>query len=431
MGRLKNILLFLFLVLICFPAFGAGVAINNQTEVTAVASNDIIPIYDLDATAGRRITVLNVMKALNSSLSGVAVLAVNGGTGQSSYTVGDILYADTTTTLARLTTGAAGTILIGKGASTAPEYLAAGTAGYFLKANGANDPVWTSQPTLTSLEGLTFTNGDVIYATAADTLAVLDNGTANYILQANGAAAPSWVTSLSLTGVDLSGVTDGQIPYMSASGFADSKFSFDGSYAFTIGDNSDNDFSLTFDGDTSNGVLNYDEDNADFEFDRDVYTSGSFSSAAVEDPFSFFDALDADDTDWYVGTNADAGASADDVFEFRTSSTPGSSVALSVDYTGSSSKLKTSGDAPALSSCGTNPSITGSDANGKITIGTGVTTSCTVTFDSTYTAAPSCVISGDNNGIGYAATTTATVLTITSSADMASDVISYWCIGIL
>ena len=41
-----------------------------------------------------------------------------------------------------------------------------------------------------------------------------------------------------------------------------------------IGDNSDNDFSITFDGDTSNGVINYDEDNADFEFDQDVNITG-------------------------------------------------------------------------------------------------------------------------------------------------------------
>ncbi len=52
---------------------------------------------------------------------------------------------------------------------------------------------------------------------------------------------------------------------------------------------------------------------------------------AVEDPFLTFDALDAQDTDWSIGTNADAGASSDDPFELRTSATPGSGVFLSVD----------------------------------------------------------------------------------------------------
>ena len=38
-----------------------------------------------------------------------------------------------------------------------------------------------------------------------------------------------------------------------------------------IGDNADEDYLITWDGDTSDGTLNYDEDNADFEFDQDVY----------------------------------------------------------------------------------------------------------------------------------------------------------------
>jgi len=90
---------------------------------------------------------------------------------------------------------------------------------------------------------------------------------------------------------------------------------------------------------------------------------------------------------------------------------------------------KASGTSPALSSCGTSPSITGADSAGKITIGTGVTTSCTVTFATTFAQTPACVVSGDNSAVGYAATTSTTVLTITSSADMAGDVISYICFG--
>lgn len=52
----------------------------------------------------------------------------------------------------------------------------------------------------------------------------------------------------------------------------------------------------------------------------------SVTSGAVEDPLAKWDALDADDTDWWIGTNADAGASSDDNLEFRLSSTPGTSV---------------------------------------------------------------------------------------------------------
>lgn len=107
-------------------------------------------------------------------------------------TNGGIPYGTADNAYAWLGAGAEGTLLMGNGAG-APSFLGAGTAGYFLIANGAADPVWTTQPTLTSLEGLTFTNGDVIYATGADALAVLDHGTSGYVLQANGVGAPSWL----------------------------------------------------------------------------------------------------------------------------------------------------------------------------------------------------------------------------------------------
>lgn len=88
------------------------------------------------------------------------------------------------------------------------------------------------------------------------------------------------------------------------------------------------------------------------------------------------------------------------------------------------------GTAPAVSSCGTSPSITGGDTAGKVTIGTGTPSSCTVTFDTAYSNAPSCTISGDDNTNAYGATTTTTALTITSNSEMSGDVIMYQCIGL-
>lgn len=49
----------------------------------------------------------------------------------------------------------------------------------------------------------------------------------------------------------------------------------------TLGNNDDADPSLTFDGDTSNGVINYDEDNSEFEFDKDVTVSGTVAATTV------------------------------------------------------------------------------------------------------------------------------------------------------
>jgi hypothetical protein len=59
--------------------------------------------------------------------SGTAISAVNGGTGQNTYAIGDILYASSSTALARLAAGTAGSVLTSNGAGTAPSYKAAGS----------------------------------------------------------------------------------------------------------------------------------------------------------------------------------------------------------------------------------------------------------------------------------------------------------------
>ena len=92
--------------------------------------------------------------------------------------------------------------------------------------------------------------------------------------------------------------------------------------------------------------------------------------------------------------------------------------------------LLVAGSDPVLTAGGTSPTIVGADTAGQITIGTTVTTSCTATFAAAFTNAPSCIVTGDDAATSYAATTSTTVLTITSSADMDSDVINYFCTGL-
>ena len=59
--------------------------------------------------------------------AGTAISAVNGGTGQVSYTIGDILYASSTTALSKLAAGTAGSVLKSNGAGTAPSWQADAT----------------------------------------------------------------------------------------------------------------------------------------------------------------------------------------------------------------------------------------------------------------------------------------------------------------
>jgi hypothetical protein len=75
--------------------------------------------------------------------------AINGGTGISSYSVGDLLYADTTTTLAKLHPGAVGQVLTTNGANAAPSWST---------ATGAAPVIKTANFTLSDAESWVINN---------------------------------------------------------------------------------------------------------------------------------------------------------------------------------------------------------------------------------------------------------------------------------
>jgi hypothetical protein len=73
-------------------------------------------------------------------VSNKVIGAPQGGTGQSSYAVGDLLTADTTTTLSKLPDVAAGAVLISGGVNTVPSWSTTPTANSItLKAGGGTD----------------------------------------------------------------------------------------------------------------------------------------------------------------------------------------------------------------------------------------------------------------------------------------------------
>jgi hypothetical protein len=94
------------------------------------------------------------------------VPATAGGTGQTSYAVGDLLYANTTTTLAKLADVATGNALISGGVGVAPSWgkigLTTHVSGTLPTANGGTN--------LTS-----FTANGVVYASSTSALATSAN----------------------------------------------------------------------------------------------------------------------------------------------------------------------------------------------------------------------------------------------------------------
>jgi hypothetical protein len=136
----------------------------SQTDLTTISfgSTGLTP-----ATAtGGAVTVAGTL------------VAGNGGTGQSSYNGGDILYATGSTTLARLGIGTNGQIITSNG--TVPQWSSTSSI---------------SVGTATNLAG--GSAGSVPYQSGASTTTFLSIGTANQVLTSSG-SAPQWSTNLSI-----------------------------------------------------------------------------------------------------------------------------------------------------------------------------------------------------------------------------------------
>ena len=86
---------------------------------------------------------------------------------------------------------------------------------------------------------------------------------------------------------------------------------------------------------------------------------------------------------------------------------------------------------PSVASCGTSPSVAGTDMVGRITVGTGgAATSCTLNFSDTWSATPICVVTNETDIVALKAVPTTTALVISvSSPFTASATLAYHCFG--
>ena len=89
-----------------------------------------------------------------------------------------------------------------------------------------------------------------------------------------------------------------------------------------------------------------------------------------------------------------------------------------------------SGTVPTMGTCGTSPSVDGTDLEGVITVGSGVVTSCTINFASPYARAPVCVCSDNSTTVSCSnGTISTTAYTINTSATLGGGLLSYICMG--
>lgn len=119
--------------------------------------------------------------------SSTAVTAAQGGTGQTSYTIGDLLYASGATALSKLADTSTGNALISGGVGVAPAWGKIGLTTHVSGTLGATNG-GTGQAS--------YAVGDLLYANSTTTLAKLaDVATGSVLISGGVSTAPSWSSS--------------------------------------------------------------------------------------------------------------------------------------------------------------------------------------------------------------------------------------------
>lgn len=146
--------------------------------------------------------------------------AVNGGTGQSNYVVGDMLFASATTALSRLAAVATGFAIISGGVGTAPTWgkiaLTSHVSGVLAVNNGG-----TGQSTVAT--------GDLLYASAAGTMSRRAIGSNGSILRVVS-GVPNWsvLTAADVGAVGGTGTVNRLSKFTTGTTVANSNISDDG-----------------------------------------------------------------------------------------------------------------------------------------------------------------------------------------------------------
>jgi hypothetical protein len=143
----------------------ANSKISALTAAATVVGTEVLPIVQSSATV--KATVANLTPGLST------ITAAKGGTGQTTYTIGDTLYASSTSALSK---------------------LGIGTADYVLTSSGSA-PQWSAS--LKAVAGGTgqtsYAVGDILYASTTTALSKLaDVATGNALISGGVGVAPSW-----------------------------------------------------------------------------------------------------------------------------------------------------------------------------------------------------------------------------------------------
>jgi hypothetical protein len=126
--------------------------------------------FSIDSTYVGQTSITTLGTIATGTWNATAISAAKGGTGQTGYAVGDLLYASTTTALSKLTVGSNGQVLT----------LAAGVPTWATPSSGFANPMTTT--------------GDLIYSSSGSTPARLGVSTNGFVLTLV-AGVPAWAAA--------------------------------------------------------------------------------------------------------------------------------------------------------------------------------------------------------------------------------------------
>lgn len=219
-----------------FSTIVTDMSVSSAGAVTATSFNSITglsltataPLIAGTATGGtstlvsRQDHVHPVQTTVSGNAGGLSatLVATSGGTGQSSYAIGDLLYASTTTALSKLADVATGNALISGGVGVAPSWgkigLTTHISGTLAIANGGTGST-TAADALTALGGTTvgvnffdLANPSAITfprINADNTVSALGAETFRTAIGAGTSSTVGTVTSIAASGTAVSGLS--------------------------------------------------------------------------------------------------------------------------------------------------------------------------------------------------------------------------------
>lgn len=213
---------------VSITAGGLGVLTVSGTAGRITSTGGANPVIDIDATYVGQASITTLGTITTGTWNASAVGSIYGGTGQTTYAAGDILYASAINTLSKLPAAVNGQVLtLAAGVpswatpTTGTVTSVSGTAGRITSTGGATpvidiDATYVGQASITTLgtvttgtwnatvvglayggtnANLTASNGGIFYSTATAGAILSGTATAGQMLRSGASTAPTWSTA--------------------------------------------------------------------------------------------------------------------------------------------------------------------------------------------------------------------------------------------